>query len=38
MHDTLDYISHEPVYRQYHHNQLTFSMMYAYTENFVLPI
>ncbi len=38
MHDTLDYISHEPVHRQYHHNEMTFSMMYAYTENFVLPI
>ena len=38
MHDTLGYISHEPVHRQYHHNELTFSMMYAYTENFVLPL
>ena len=38
MHDTLGYISHEPVHRQYHHNEMTFSMMYAYTENFVLPI
>jgi 1,4-alpha-glucan branching enzyme len=38
MHDTLDYISREPVYRQYHHNDLTFSMMYAYTENFVMPL
>jgi 1,4-alpha-glucan branching enzyme len=38
MHDTLSYISHEPVHRQYHHNELTFSMMYAYSENFVLPI
>jgi 1,4-alpha-glucan branching enzyme len=38
MHDTLSYISHEPIHRQYHHNELTFSMMYAYTENFVLPI
>jgi 1,4-alpha-glucan branching enzyme len=38
MHDTLDYISHEPVHRQYHHNELTFSMMYAYTENFVMPL
>ena len=32
------YITHEPIHRQYHHNELTFSMMYAYTENFVLPI
>ena len=38
MHDTLSYLSHEPVYRQYHHNELTFSMMYAYTENFVMPL
>jgi 1,4-alpha-glucan branching enzyme len=38
MHDTLSYLSHEPVHRQWHHNELTFSMMYAYTENFVLPL
>jgi len=38
MHDTLGYMSREPIYRQYHHHQMTFSMMYAYTENFVLPI
>ena len=38
MHDTLGYIAHQPVHRQYHHNDLTFSMMYAYSENFVLPI
>jgi 1,4-alpha-glucan branching enzyme len=38
MHDTLDYVSREPVYRQYHHHQMTFSMMYAYSENFILPI
>ncbi|MGA7688053.1 MAG: 1,4-alpha-glucan branching protein GlgB [Jiangellales bacterium] len=38
MHDTLGYVSREPIYRQYHHHQMTFSMMYAYTENFVLPI
>jgi 1,4-alpha-glucan branching enzyme len=38
MHDTLAYISHEPVHRQWHHNEMTFSMMYAYTENFVLPL
>ncbi|MCU1658495.1 MAG: 1,4-alpha-glucan branching enzyme, partial [Pseudonocardiales bacterium] len=38
MHDTLSYISHEPIHRQYHHNELTFSMMYAYSENFVLPV
>jgi 1,4-alpha-glucan branching enzyme len=38
MHDTLSYIAHQPVHRQYHHNELTFSMMYAYSENFVLPL
>ena len=38
MHDTLSYIHHEPIHRQWHHNELTFSMMYAYTENFVMPL
>ena len=38
MHDTLEYIEHDPVYRMYHHDRLTFSMLYAYTENFVLPL
>ncbi len=38
MHDTLAYLAHEPIYRQYHHHQLTFSLMYAYSENFVLPL
>ena len=38
MHDTLDYMSREPIYRGYHHHQMTFSMMYAYSENFVLPL
>ncbi len=38
MHDTLEYMSKDPVYRKYHHHQLTFSMVYAYTENFILPI
>jgi 1,4-alpha-glucan branching enzyme len=38
MHDTLGYLSLDPVYRQYHHNELTFSMMYAYSENYVLPL
>jgi 1,4-alpha-glucan branching enzyme len=37
MHDSLDYMQHEPVYRQYHHDQLTFGLMYAFTENFLLP-
>jgi 1,4-alpha-glucan branching enzyme len=38
MHDTLSYIAHDPVHRQYHHHQMTFSMVYAYSENFVLPL
>ncbi|MEU6387855.1 1,4-alpha-glucan branching protein GlgB [Streptomyces sp. NPDC046939] len=38
MHDSLEYIAHEPVHRKYHHNEMTFSMVYAYSENFVLPI
>jgi 1,4-alpha-glucan branching enzyme len=38
MHDSLVYMSKEPVHRQYHHHQMTFSMMYAFSENFVLPI
>jgi len=38
MHDMLDYFSREPVHRKYHHNNITFSMLYAFTENFVLPI
>ena len=38
MHDSLIYMTKEPVHRQYHHHQMTFSMIYAYTENFVLPI
>jgi 1,4-alpha-glucan branching enzyme len=37
MNDTLRYISHEPIHRKYHHNMLTFSMLYAFTENFMLP-
>ncbi len=37
MNDTLRYISHDPVHRKYHHDLLTFSMLYAFTENFVLP-
>ncbi len=37
MHDTLLYMTQDPVYRRYHHDQLTFSQIYAYTENFVLP-
>ena len=38
MHDMLDYFSHEAVHRKYHHNDITFSLLYAFTENFVLPI
>jgi len=38
MHDSLDYMSHEPVHRKYHHNEMTFSMVYAYSENYVLPL
>ncbi len=37
MNDTLVYMQQDPVYRHYHHNQLTFGQLYAYTENFVLP-
>jgi 1,4-alpha-glucan branching enzyme len=38
MHDTLQYVSKDPIYRQWHHNQLTFSLAYAWSENFMLPI
>jgi 1,4-alpha-glucan branching enzyme len=38
MHDTLDYFRREPVHRRFHHHQLTFSLMYAFSENFVLPL
>jgi 1,4-alpha-glucan branching enzyme len=38
MHDTLEYITHDPVHRKYHHNELTFRMIYAFHENFVLPL
>jgi 1,4-alpha-glucan branching enzyme len=38
MHDTLSFFSKEPIYRRFHHNQLTFSLMYAFSENFVLPL
>jgi 1,4-alpha-glucan branching enzyme len=37
MHDTLNYMSQEPIYRHYHHDQLTFGLMYAFSENFLLP-
>jgi 1,4-alpha-glucan branching enzyme len=38
MHDTLSYLGHDPVHRSYHHNELTFSLMYAWSENFALPL
>jgi 1,4-alpha-glucan branching enzyme len=38
MHDTLKYFSQDPIHRQYHHNLLTFRMLYGFTENFVLPL
>jgi 1,4-alpha-glucan branching enzyme len=38
MHDTLHYISLDPIHRKYHHNNLTFGLLYAYHENFVLPL
>jgi 1,4-alpha-glucan branching enzyme len=37
MHDMLDYMVQDPIYRRYHHNSLTFSLMYAFNENYVLP-
>jgi 1,4-alpha-glucan branching enzyme len=37
MHDILDYMAHDPVHRSYHHDRITFSMLYAFSENFVLP-
>ncbi len=37
MHDVLDYMSQDPVFRSYHHNLITFSLVYAFSENFVLP-
>ena len=38
MHDTLKYMSHDPVHRRFHHNTITFRMLYAFHENFVLPL
>ena len=38
MNDTLRYISHEPIHRKYHHGLLTFGLLYAFNENFILPI
>ncbi len=38
MHDTLNYISEDPIHRRYHHDQITFGLVYAFSENFVLPL
>ena len=38
MHDTLDYIARDPIHRRYHHNELTFGLLYAFSENFILPL
>lgn len=38
MNDTLRYMARDPIYRKYHHNELTFSLMYAFSENFILPL
>jgi len=38
MHDTLEYMTKDPIHRKYHHNRLTFRMLYAFQENFVLPL
>jgi 1,4-alpha-glucan branching enzyme len=38
MHDTLSYLSQDPIYRQFHHNEMTFSLVYAFSENFILPL
>jgi 1,4-alpha-glucan branching enzyme len=38
MHDTLDYIGKDPIHRKYHHDQMTFGLLYAFNENFILPL
>ncbi|MEK7310393.1 MAG: 1,4-alpha-glucan branching protein GlgB [Chloroflexota bacterium] len=38
MHDMLEYMSKDPIHRRHHHNSLTFSLLYAFTENFILPL
>jgi 1,4-alpha-glucan branching enzyme len=38
MHDTLDYFSQDPIYRRYHHDRLTFAMLYEYSEHFIMPL
>lgn len=38
MHDTLQYLQHDPIHREYHHNEITFSILYAWSENYILPL
>ena len=38
MHDTLEYMAHEPIHRKHHHSDITFGLLYAFSENFVLPL
>ncbi|HEY1511768.1 MAG TPA: 1,4-alpha-glucan branching protein GlgB, partial [Solirubrobacteraceae bacterium] len=38
MHDTLEYFKQDPIYRRYHHHELTFSLLYAFSENYILPL
>ena len=38
MHDSLEYIKHEPIHRKFHHNEMTFSLVYAWSERFILPL
>ena len=38
MHDTLSYFARDPIYRRFHHNELTFGLVYAWSENFILPL
>ena len=38
MHDTLRYMAHDPIHRRYHHDDMTFGLIYAFSENFILPL
>ena len=38
MHDTLEYFAHDPIHRRFHHDQLTFAMLYEYSEHFIMPL
>ncbi len=38
MHDSLEYVKHEPIHRKFHHNEMTFSLVYAWSERFILPL